>query len=58
MQYLVEAKHGPLPGSAEEAVEMLEGTVIPHFDYMIRLKAEERYWPAACRSAIEPSWGS
>jgi muconolactone delta-isomerase len=40
MQYLVEAKHGPLPGSAAEALEMLEGTVIPHFDYMIRLKAE------------------
>jgi hypothetical protein len=32
MQYLVEAKHGPLPGSAAEALEMLEGTVTPHFD--------------------------
>ena len=40
MHYLVEAKHGPLPGSAEEALALLEGTVIPHFDYMIRLKAE------------------
>ena len=40
MQYLVEAARGPLPPSAEQAVAMLEGTVIPHFEYMIRLKAE------------------
>ena len=40
MQYLVEATRGPLPGSPEEAIALLEGTVIPHFDYMIRLGAE------------------
>jgi muconolactone delta-isomerase len=40
MQYLVEASHGPLPGSPQQALELLEGTVIPHFDYMIRLKSE------------------
>jgi muconolactone delta-isomerase len=40
MQYLVEADHGPLPGSSQQALELLEGTVIPHFDYMIRLRAE------------------
>jgi muconolactone delta-isomerase len=40
MQYLVEAGHGPLPGSPQEALELLEGTVIPHFDYMIRLRSE------------------
>src|SRR5262249_1764710 len=40
MQYLVEAAHGPLPGSPDEALTLLEGVVIPHFDYLIRLKAE------------------
>jgi hypothetical protein len=40
MQYLVEANHGPLPGSPQQALELLEGTVIPHFDYMIRLRTE------------------
>src|SRR5690348_7248853 len=40
MQYLVEANRGPLPGSPEEALALLEGVVIPHFDYLIRLKAE------------------
>jgi muconolactone delta-isomerase len=40
MQYLVEANHGPLPRSPQETLELLEMTVIPHFDYMIRLKRE------------------
>ena len=40
MQYLVEANRGPLPGSPDEALALLEGVVIPHFDYLIRLKAE------------------
>jgi hypothetical protein len=40
MQYLVEAARGPLPPSPEQAIALLEGTVIPHFEYMIRLKAE------------------
>jgi len=40
MQYLVEAARGPLPPSPEQALALLEGTVIPHFEYMIRLKAE------------------
>ena len=40
MQYLVEAARGPLPPSPEQAIALLEGTIIPHFEYMIRLKAE------------------
>ena len=40
MQYLVEGGCGPLPPSPEQAIALLEGTVIPHFEYMIRLKAE------------------
>jgi len=40
MQYLVEGARGPLPPSPEQAIALLEGTVIPHFEYMIRLKAE------------------
>jgi len=40
MQYLVEAMRGPLPSTPQAAVELLEGTVIPHFDYMMRLQAE------------------
>src|SRR5262249_26214353 len=40
MQYLVEAARGPLPASPEQAIALLEGTVIPHFEYMIRLRAE------------------
>lgn len=40
MQYLVEATRGPLPASPEQMVALLEGTVIPHFEYMIRLRTE------------------
>jgi muconolactone delta-isomerase len=40
MQYLVEGTHGPLPPSTEEAIALLEGVVVPHFEYMVRLKAE------------------
>ena len=42
MQYLVEGARGPLPASPEQAVALLEGTVIPHFEHVIRLKAEGR----------------
>ena len=40
MQYLVEGARGPLPSSPEQAIALLEGTVIPHFEHVIRLKAE------------------
>src|SRR5262249_18137167 len=40
MQYLVEGARGPLPPSPEQTIALLEGTVIPHFECMIRLKAE------------------
>src|SRR5215469_422982 len=40
MQYLVEGSRGPLPPSPEQAIALLEGTVIPHFEHVIRLKAE------------------
>jgi hypothetical protein len=37
---LVEGMRGPLPPSPEQATALLEGVVIPAFEYMIRLKAE------------------
>jgi hypothetical protein len=40
MQNLVEGARGPLPSSAEQPIALLEGTVIPHFEHVIRLKAE------------------
>jgi hypothetical protein len=40
MQYLVEGARGPLPASPEQALSLLEGTVIPHFEHVIRLKTE------------------
>jgi len=40
MQYLVEGARGPLPSSPEQAIALLEQTVIPHFEYVIRLKTE------------------
>ena len=38
MQYLVEGARGPLPPSPEQAIALLEQTVIPHFEYVMRLK--------------------
>ena len=38
MQYLVERARGPLSPSPEQAISLLEQTVIPHFEYVIRLK--------------------
>ena len=35
MQYLVEGARGPLPPSPEQAIALLEQTVIPHFEYLI-----------------------
>ena len=40
MQYLVEGARGPLPPSPEQAIALLEQTVIPHFEYVMRLKTE------------------
>src|SRR5215468_2158634 len=40
MQYLVEGTRGPLPPSPEQAIALLEGVVIPAFEYLSRLKAE------------------
>jgi hypothetical protein len=40
VQYLVEGTRGPLPPSPEQALALLEETVLPHFEYMIRMKAE------------------
>ena len=42
MQYLVEAARGPLPASPEQAITLLEGTVIPHFEYMMKLEREKK----------------
>jgi hypothetical protein len=36
MQYLVEGVRGPLPPSPEQAIALIEGTVIPAFEYVIR----------------------
>src|SRR5205085_10488436 len=40
MQYLVEGTRGPLPIAADDVISLLESSVIPHFDYMIKLRAE------------------
>ena len=40
MQYLVEGARGPLPASPEQALALLEGIVIPHFEHVIKLKTE------------------
>ena len=40
MQYLVEGARGPLPPLPEQAIALLEGTVIPAFEYVIRLRRE------------------
>ena len=40
MQYLVEGGRGPLGGTPQETLALLEGMVIPHFDYMLKLQTE------------------
>src|SRR5215467_11399755 len=55
MQYLVEAARGPLPASPEQAITLLEGTVIPHFEYMMRLEREKNIlcrWHPGRRSSV------
>jgi len=42
MQYLVEANRGMLPASPEQAITFLEGIVIPHFEYMMKLEREKK----------------
>ena len=42
MQYLVMGSGGPGPGSPEEAVQLLEGMVIPSFEYMVKLGSEKK----------------
>jgi hypothetical protein len=51
MQYLVEGARGPLPASPEQAVALLEGTVIPHFEHVIKLKTDGKILAGGCRSA-------
>ena len=42
MQYLVEGTRGPLPSSPEQAIALLEGVVLPAFEYINKLKAERK----------------
>ncbi len=42
MLYLITASGGPGPGSPEEAVQLLEGMVIPSFEYLVKLRAEKK----------------
>ena len=42
MQYLVMGSGGPGPGSPAETVQLLEGMIIPTFDYLAKLKAENK----------------
>src|SRR5215472_17038155 len=42
MQDLVEAARGPLAASPEQAFTLLKGTVIPHFEYMMKLEREKK----------------
>src|SRR5437762_3051362 len=41
MQYLVEANRGPLPASPAEAIQVLEGIVIPHFEHVMKLERDK-----------------
>jgi len=41
MQYLVEANHGPLPASPADAIQVLEGIVIPHFEHVMKLERDK-----------------
>ena len=41
MQYLVEANRGPLPASPTEAIQVLEGIVIPHFEHVMKLERDK-----------------
>jgi hypothetical protein len=40
MQYLVEGARGPLPASPEQALDLLQGTILPHFEHVTRLRSE------------------
>jgi hypothetical protein len=40
MQYLVKGTPGLLPPSPEQAIALLEGVVLPAFEYVSKLKAE------------------
>ncbi len=42
MQYLVMGSGGPGPGSPAETVQLLEGVVIPSFEYMAKLGSEKK----------------
>ena len=42
MQYLVMGSGGPGPGSPAETVKLLEGVVIPSFEYMAKLGSEKK----------------
>ena len=41
MQYLVEARRGNLQTSPEQAISLLEGIVIPHFEHLIKLERDK-----------------
>jgi hypothetical protein len=42
VQYLIEARHGPLPASPEQALALLEDVVIPGFDYWTKLERDKK----------------
>src|ERR1041384_5926249 len=41
MQYLVEGNRGPLPASPADAIKVLEGIVIPHFEHVMKLERDK-----------------
>ena len=53
-QYLVEATGGPGFASPGETMTVLEKGILPGFDYLLKLQADKKFWPAACRSATAP----
>lgn len=42
MLYMIEATGGPLPSTPDAAIALLEGMVIPHFEYWMKLEREKK----------------
>ena len=42
MLYMIEATGGPLPSTPDAAIALLEGMVVPHFEYWMKLEREKK----------------
>jgi len=53
VRYLVVGSEGPGFASSEEAVQVLEKTILPSFDALIKLEVEKQSSLEDCRSGTE-----